>query len=279
MRKRRKIESRYYIIIVLILILVILGIWMYFVREKRNPSPIEQVLQDTFLFVQRIVSTPIQFVTDKVQEGKEKNKIYEKYKELENQIEQVQVINARNKELESELQEMKSLLELNQTLTESTYLNATVVMRNIDGWNQTVTVNQGKKQGVEENMAVVTSQGIIGYILHTSYFNSTVKLLTSVDENHKISVKIEGNDGYIYGLLTSYDTKTGYYKIEGIAENTEIKEGAIVITTGLGNTFPAGILLGTVVRIQTDHFDLARTVLVKPSVNFDEIRYVTILKK
>lgn len=279
MRKRRKIESRYYIIIALILILVILGIWMYFVREKRNPSPIEQVLQDTFLFVQRIVSTPIQFVTDKVQEGKEKNKIYEKYKELENQIEQVQVINARNKELESELQEMKSLLELNQTLTESTYLNATVVMRNIDGWNQTVTVNQGKKQGVEENMAVVTSQGIIGYILHTSYFNSTVKLLTSVDENHKISVKIEGNDGYIYGLLTSYDPKTGYYKIEGIAENTEIKEGATVITTGLGNTFPAGILLGTVVRIQTDHFDLARTVLVKPSVNFDEIRYVTILKK
>lgn len=279
MRKKRKIESRYYIVIILFLILLILGIWMYFVREKRNPNPVEQVLQDTFLFVQKIVSKPFHFVTDKIQESKDKNKIYEKYKELEKQIEQVQAVSAKNAELESELQEMKSLLKFNQTLTESSYLNATVVLRNMDSWNQTITVDQGKKQGVEEDMAVVTSQGIIGYVLHTSYFNSTVKLLTSVDENHKVSVKIEGNEGYIYGLLSSYDTKTGYYKIEGIAENTEIKEGANVITTGLGNTFPAGILLGTVIQIQKDHFDLARTVLVKPSVNFDEIRYVTILKK
>lgn len=279
MRKKRKIESRYYIVIVFFAILIILGIWMYFVREKRNPSPIEQVLQDTFLFVQKIVSKPFHFVTDKIQESKDKNKIYEKYKELEQQVEQVQAITAKNAELESELQEMKSLLEFNQTLTESSYLNATVVMRNIDGWNQTITVDKGKKQGVKEDMAVVTRQGIIGYVLHTSQFNSTVKLLTSVDANHKVSVKIEGNEGYIYGLLSSYDTNTGYYKIEGIAENTEIKEGANVITTGLGNTFPAGILLGTVAQIQTDHFDLARTISVTPSVNFDEIRYVTILKK
>lgn len=279
MRKRGKIERKYYIIIFFLVVLVILGLLIYLVRDERKTSIVEQVLQDSILFVQKIVSAPIHFVTDKLSETKEKNDIYKKYKELQTRVEEVESIEAKNKELESELQEMKALLELNQTLAESTPLTASVITRNIDGWYQTITIDKGMQHGIAENMAVVTGRGMIGEVIQVNNFSSTVKLLTSVDENHKISVKIEGNEGYIYGLLSDYETGNQVYKIEGIAENTEIKEGASVITTGLGNTYPSGILVGTVTQVKTDHFDLARTILVKPSVNFNEIRYVTVLKK
>ena len=279
MKKRRKIESRYYIIIILFVILFLLGLLMYFVNDRRHPSKIEQVLQDSILFIQKIVSSPIHFITGKFDENQEKNKKYRDYKTLEQNSEQLETILAKNKELESELEELKSLLELNQTLVESDFLNATVVTRNMDTWYQTLIIDKGQKNGVKPNMAVVTPKGIIGEVIHTSNFNSTVKLFTSVEEDHKISVKIETENGYVYGLLSQYDQSRGVYVIEGIAENKEIKEGMHVITTGLGNTFPAGILLGSVKKVTKDHFDLARTVFVEPSVDFDSIRYVTILKK
>ena len=276
--KKRKIEKKYWILIIVFIIVFILGILMYFIREQRKPTILERGLQDIIFNVQKMISYPVRFMTNQIDKSKEKNKIYQNYKKLAEQIEQMDAEKARTKELESELQEMKALLELNQTLTEYAYVSATVIARNLDSWYQTITIDKGTKDGIEENMAVVTSQGLIGQILHTNYASSTVKLLTGVDAGHKISVKIEGNEGYIYGLLSGYDEKTKHYHIEGIAENTEIKENSSVVTTGFGNQIPPGILIGTVDETLKDHFDLARTVLVSASVNFDEIRYVTVLK-
>lgn len=279
MHKKKKLENRYYIIIILIVIVLFLTILFFMMKDKRKLSLPEQALKDAYLFTQKMVNIPIHFLTDKINEAKEKNQIYEKYQKLLSQKEQIEALEAKNKEIESELQEMKALLELNRTLVEASYINATIIVRNIDSWNQTIVIDKGKLSGMEENMAVVTNHGLIGTITHTSYFSSTVQLLTSVDTNHKISVKIEGENGYIYGLLSGYDIKNHCYQIEGIAENTEIPLGAHVVSTGLGNDIPSGILIGTVKEVKTDHFDLARTVLVEASVNFDDMRFVTVLKK
>ena len=129
-------------------------------------------------------------------------------------------------------------------------------------------------------MAVINNDGLIGIVTKTSKLNSTVKLLTTTDTNSKISVKIKvDEDNYIFGLLVGYDKDKKSFIIEGIAENTEIPISSMVTTTGLGNNFPSGILIGRVDKITKDNFDLARTVLVKSSVDFDNINYVTVLKK
>ena len=260
MRKRRKIESRYYILIVFIIGILLVGGLMYAISDQRTLSPIEKVIKDTVLSVQKILIAPFNFF-----KGEE--------------VESSKTVEAKNKELESQLEEMKNLLELNQTLGETQRWNATVVTRNIDSWYQTFTIDKGSSSGITVGMAVVNSQGLLGKVIHTSYFYSTVKLLTSVDSTHKVSVKIASGDQFIYGLLSEYDEKKKQYKIEGIAENTNIELGTNVITTGLGDDSPAGILIGTVASIETDHFDLARTVFVKPSVDFDQFRYVSVVKR
>lgn len=279
MRKKKKIESRYYIIIILFIITFFLGTMMYFIRDNRKLNIIEKLGKDSILTIQKIVSSPFHLVGSKINEIKEKNEVYKKYQVLLKESEQIELINAKNKELESELQEMKTMLELNQTLSETEYWNATVITRNIDGWYQTFTIDKGSSSGIKEGMDVVTDKGLLGRVIQTSNLYSTIKLLTSVDKENKVSVKIEGDGTFVYGLLSEYDAKTKQYKIEGIAENTNIQEGAAVITTGMGGSSPAGILIGTVSSIKTDHFDLARTVMVTPSVDFDTFRYVTVLKR
>ena len=170
-------------------------------------------------------------------------------------------------------------MELNTTMTEGTYVNATTINRNIDYWYQNITIDKGSKKEIKKGNAVINSNGLIGYIDTTSNYYSTVKLLTAENLSHKISVKIEVGDSYVYGLLTYYDSSSNLFKIEGISENTGVPKDAIVTTTGLGNEFPAGLIVGYVDSVALDNFELAKTVYIKPAVNFEDISYVTVIIK
>ena len=171
------------------------------------------------------------------------------------------------------------MLHLNKTLSEQSYLNATVINRNIDYWYNSMTIDKGSKNGVEKGMAVVTSEGLIGKIEKTTNFNSTIKLITADDTNNRISVKIKTKGKYVYGLMSGYDAKKGLFIVDGISDSTEIEKNSIVTTTGLADTFPSGIILGKVDSISSDNFDLAKTVNVKSDIDFNGISYVTILKR
>lgn len=279
MYRKRKIEKRYVVIIILIIIMILFSIFTFGVKDGRNLTIIEKSIKDSCLFIGKIVSSPIDFVIDKIEESKEKKNIYEKYKKMQKKYEKTKLLEAKYKEVNKHLQELEDTLDINNSLIDDSYLNATVVNRDIGYWYNTITVDKGSKNGVTKDMAVITSKGLIGKITNVSNFNSTVKLLTNEDINNKISVKIEIDDNYVYGILTGYDSSTNCFQIEGISENTEIPTNSMVTTTGMGDIFPSGILIGVVKRVSTDNFDLARTVEVEPYVNFDDINYVTILKR
>lgn len=279
MYRKRKIEKRYVVIIILIITMILFSIFTFGIKDGRNLTIIEKSLKDSCLFIGKIISAPIDFVADKIEEAKEKKNIYKKYKKMQEKYEQTKLLEAKYNEVNKQLQELEDTLEINNSLIDSSYLNATVVNRDIGYWYNTITVDKGSKNGVEKDMAVITSKGLIGKIINVSNFNSTVKLLTNEDINNKISVKIEIGDKYVYGILTGFDSSTNCFQIEGISENTEIPTNSMVTTTGMGDIFPSGILIGVVKRVSTDNFDLARTVEVEPYVDFDDINYVTILKR
>ena len=158
-------------------------------------------------------------------------------------------------------------------------MNATVVNRNIGYWYNTLVIDKGSKNGVKQGDAVITPSGLIGKISSVSNFSSTVKLLTTNKISNKISVKISSNKQYQYGLLIGYDSERNVYKIEGVTNSKNIKEGDLVTTTGLTDYFPSGILIGKVSNIVKDEYDLNSLVEVEPSVNFDNISIVTVLNR
>lgn len=265
MYKKRKIEMRYIVFILLAGIMLVLGSLFYALSEDRKLTFLEKGIKDVGLFIQKIIYIPIEFITGS-HDDIEKTAEYE-------------ALEAQYKELQKELQEMESLLEINASLSEGTYVNATSIARNIDYWYQSISLDKGSKNNVKKGDAVINSKGVVGYIDSVSYYNSTLKLLTAENLNHKISVKIEVGDSYVFGLLTYYDADKNVFEIEGISENTGIPKDSLVTTTGLGNTFPAGLVIGKVDSVKLDHFELAKTVYVKPTVNFDDIGYVTIIRK
>ncbi len=273
-------NKKYYVIVILIIISILLILFQALIKDNRKLTIIEKVIKDTTLSVNKISNNSVNFIKDKINESKSKQKLYKKYKKLEKKYSKVKLMEAKYDEATKEINDLKKILELNNILSESSYMNATIINRNIGYWYNKITIDKGEADGIKKDMAVINNEGLVGVVIKTSKLNSIVKLLTTNDTNNKISVKIKINDdNYIYGLLTGYDREKNRLIIEGIAENTEINKDDVVTTTGLGNNFPSGILIGTVDSITKDNFDLARTVLVKPSVNFDNLNYVTVLRK
>jgi len=279
MYKRKEFEKRYLLIIIIVLIAILLVILSVALKKDRNLSVPEKIIKDSGTFIVNVVSSPLNFVKEKIRENKEKNDIYDKYKELKQKKDKIKSIEAENNNLKSEVKKLKNQLELNTILSDKVYKNATVINRNIDYWYDEVTIDKGKKNGIKKDMAVINNDGLVGKITTVSNYYSTVKLLANENMSDKISVKIKIGDEYAYGLISKYNTKNNSYTVEGISENLKIPKGAEVVTTGMGDIFPSGLLVGYVKKVTTDNFDLSKVAVVESSVNFNDIDYVSILKR
>ena len=277
-RVKKKIDSRYIILAILILMMIVLGGTFLFLKENRKVSFVENVFKSTGTFTLKVVSYPINFFNDTIKREREKNRIYDTYHSMQEKYDSINTLASELKEAKKEVADLEGLLNLNSTFSENSYVNATVLSRNVGYWYDDIILDKGSSDSISEFSAVVNQDGLIGYITSVAKRSSTVKLLTNSNIN-KISIKIEVGDSFVYGLLTGYDRDTNTFKIEGISENTGIPENARVTTTGLGDKFPSGLLIGTVKDVTLDNFELAKTVYVKPSLDFNDIHYVSVLKR
>lgn len=269
--------------IIIISIIFVAGLMTFFtsksVSENRKLNFFEKIIKDSVSIVEKIVYTPIDYVKGKIDLSKEKNRIYKKYKNIDLENIKENSYKAEIEELKQEINELKSLLDLNNIASDYTNINATIINRNVNSWHNIITIDKGSHDGIEEGFAVVVNEGLIGKIIGVSEFTSSVKLLTSDEINNKISVKINKDGKSIYGLLTNYEYKDNVYVIEGISDIDKLEVGSYVTTTGLSELFPSGILIGTIKKVTYDNYELTKVVEVTPSVDFNDIKYVSVLKK
>ena len=278
--KKKQFDRRYLLILAVVIIALVLVVLSVALKKDRNLNFFERFAKDTGMIVLKVAYSPFNFVKEQIAEMQEKDNLYEKYKELKEKEDEMDSLQAENDNLRNEVNSLKESLDLNSILSDKVLLNATVVNRNIGYWYEEVTIDKGSKDGIEENMAVITSKGLIGSVSKVSSHSSSVKLLSNENMSDKISVKIRVNDDqYVFGLISGYTAKNNTYTVEGISENVDIPKGADVVTTGMGSMFPSGIQVGTVTKVTTDNFDLSKVVKVKSSVDFNDIDYVTVLKR
>lgn len=258
---KKKLKNKKLFITLIIIILTILLVVSIILNRKTGI--IETAAKDTVMIVEKIIMYPFTALTN----DKDKN-------QSESYLIQKQV----NTSLEKEIKELKEALELNKTLTEYEPVNATILSRNKSYWFNTITIDKGKRAGIKVNMAVITKNGLIGKITKVYSNSSEVKLITSDDVNFKVSVAIKTNEQDNYAILNGYDKKTGLIELTGIDKTTQINKGNEVLTSGLGELFPAGIYIGTVEKIESDKYNLSKNIYVKTYQNFNDIHYVTVLK-
>ena len=274
---KKKIETKFIVLIIIISIFIVVGIISLTVRDDRPLTFAEKGIKDIGISLENILYTPIRFVGNKVNTYNEMKRIYKKYKDTDVSTSKLLLLE-ENKELKKSLDELKETLKLNALMTQYETINATVVNRNVGNWYNALTIDKGEKAGIKTGMIAITNKGLIGKVIKTSFYTSDIKLVTTPGLNIKISVGIETADSSIYGLLSGYDKNNKELLVIDIIDNTTIKVGDIVTTSGLSETYPKGIMVGSVSKIEIDEFGISKTVRVKPTNNFNDLRYITILR-
>ena len=278
-RKKKMTSKKYVFIGVVILIIILLIIFSFTLKEDRKLNPVESFLRDTLSYAEKIVTYPFSYITTKTREYNKLKDVNEENDILETSLDRIDAIETENVELRRQIDALKNELNIDYTLTDYEYLNATVTSRSVGYWYNTITINKGSYNGIEKDMVVINSKGLIGRVIKTSTFTSDVRLITTSETNNKISVHISNGDNNLYGLINNYDYSKNLLEVEGISNTKYVDIGDFVYTSGLGGIFPSGILIGSVSEITTDSYDLAKIIKVKPSADFSNINYVSVLKR
>ncbi|MFD2628683.1 rod shape-determining protein MreC [Oceanobacillus kapialis] len=269
--------------IFLIGFIVLVALIGYSLRDRSNLSIVEQFVHDTVGFAQGIVHTPVNFITDIFTNVDDFRDTYSENKVLKEKLAEYKGLIYEVQELKEENEELRNIAELKESdqMQNFTPIQATVMARSPERWVEQVTINKGSDDGVAENMAVITPDGMIGKILTTSASTAKVQLLTGFDQFNRISASIPREDGKeIFGMIEEYDEESGSLLFRIIEESDkDLEPGELVFSSGLGGVFPSGLPIGEVQEVVPDQYGLTRTALVEPAADMYDINQVIVVDR
>lgn len=186
----------------------------------------------------------------------------------------------RNEELTAQVAELSEAQETAERLEKlvglkSTYSLESTAARIIgstgDAWTDSVIIDKGSASGFEVGMPVCSSGGVIGQIIEVSANTSTVRLIT--DDQSGVSAMIQGSraQGVLQGQAD------GTLRLEYVVSDAEVATGDIVITSGIGGTFPKGLPLGTVTSIDRAPNAVYYTIVVRAASSAESNEEVLVI--
>lgn len=141
-----------------------------------------------------------------------------------------------------------------------------------DPYSHKVFVNLGERHGVKPGSPVADEAGVVGQVTRVHPLVSEVTLIT--DQDHAIPIQVVRN-----GLraIAFGGGPSGMLELRFTAGNAEIQNGDRLVTSGIDGTYPAGLPVATVVRIERDAENSFARVICRPAAGVDRGRYVLVL--
>ncbi len=141
------------------------------------------------------------------------------------------------------------------------------------GWTRTMIINKGTKDQIRVDMPVVSQIGVVGRIINTNRFTSTVLLITDPRSN----VDATAQRSRVKGIIGGNGAKD--LTLKYIRELDDVKDGDHIVTAGLGTIFPKGLLIGTVSRAEKGSDNFFKDIEVRPAASFETLEEVLIITK
>lgn len=187
---------------------------------------------------------------------------------LENEVSNLSEVNVENVEL-------KQMLGMEQEVKNWGPVATTVIARSPDSWYSTITIKGGINKGFAVGMPVVATEGLVGRIL--SVTEHTAEVLLIVDKEGAVGAKMQltGTPGVVEGTTSAGNI---LYMIH-IPYEAQVENDQVVITSGLGSIFPAGLRIGYVTNVESYNGGLMLKATLTPFVDFERLENVFVLTK
>ena len=135
-----------------------------------------------------------------------------------------------------------------------------------------MTLNKGAADGVTVGQALIDAEGMLGQIIEVSRYNSRALLITDV--THAIPVQVNRNG---VRAIAEGTGALGLLEVHHVAATTDIEEGDLLVSSGLGGRFPAAYPVAVVSKVVRDPGQAFVIVEAQPVAALDRIRYVLLV--
>jgi len=183
--------------------------------------------------------------------------------------------NVRLKEAEAENESLRRLLKFTQANPHQRYRGAEVVGRVIgrdpSNFFSYLTIDVGSDQGIRQGMPVVTDRGLVGRVTEVGFTSSKVLLIIDARSSVNALIQRSRASGVVEGMLG------GMLILKYISQDEQVGVGDVVLTSGLGGTFPKGIVIGQVVAVHRQDIEMFQQAQVRPTVDFGRLERVLVI--
>jgi rod shape-determining protein MreC len=225
--------------------------------------------------VQNHSSTLANDFSDLVQTFRDVRELRRRNEELQKLADRMMIENVRLKELESENETLRQLLQFTQANPTYSYRAAEVVGHVIgqDPSNllRYIIIDVGTGDGVTKGMPVITDRGLVGRIVEVSSRSSKVLLITDASSSVNALIQSSRATGIVEGKAD------GGLVMKYIPQPVTVNVGDIILTSGLGATFPKRLVIGQVTAVHKQDIELFQQAEIKPTVDFARLEIVLVL--
>lgn len=234
-------------------------------------SPALRTVLSPLVSVQSWLSTRYMAVYEFLTVPRDITSLRDRNAELENQVSQLQSQMIQMEQQLREAQVLYALLDFARTRPENEYTAAAVIGLDPNPFLRYVIIDKGSDDGIRHGMPVVTEQGLVGRVDAVTASAARVQLIT--DPGSRVNVRLQTTD--TKALLTG--SLIGDVSLDMVPQETDLQIGEVVLTSGLGGSYPSDVLIGKVVSVSRRPNDLFQVAAIQPAVDFSTLRAVLVI--
>ncbi len=201
--------------------------------------------------------------------------VHQQNKMLRNEVGQLRVQNLQASEAAAENTRLRALLEYKQAATQFDLVAARVIGRESATWTSMIIIDRGTRDGIKEDMAVVTEKGLVGNVIEAGPISSKVQLI--LDPRSAVGTLVQRPESRVAGIVEGDSTNPMMPRMINIPRTADVVEGDTIVTSGFGGVYPKGIIVGLVSSIENDEGGLLKYARLEPAVDFQKLEDVEVI--
>jgi rod shape-determining protein MreC len=220
------------------------------------------------------VSLPIRIILFPFQEIKKiltYHKTHQQYLQLKQEVEAFKARLIGLNEVMLENNRLEQLLGLKRKLVYSS-IPANVIGRDPSNWNDSIIIDKGHEDGIEQGLPVVNALGVVGKITEVGATKSKVILITDPSFGLAALIQRSREIGLVSGTLQ------GICRMRYLSRDADVQIGDQILTSKLSSSFPEGLLVGEIIEVRRRDEDPSLVCLISPAVNLSQIEEVLVIK-
>ncbi len=200
----------------------------------------------------------------------------------------VVALRQRNAELEAELarlqaqvvqlqgqvadtQALAALVNFSRANPENAYTAASVIGRDPSPFLRYIIIDRGSNQGLRRGMPVVTDQGLVGRV--DAVISSAARIQLITDPTSAVNIRLEKADRE--AVMTG--TVAGDLTLDLVPQDVILEVGDVILTSGLGGSYPADLIVGQVLTVRKRDSDLFQQATIQSVVDFAQLKIVLVI--